>query len=127
MKRTTRRAAVGVGLVAALVLVETIVVVSVVSSTSHQELVLQRIDTTRSFYAAEAGMALALRELWVGTDEDGDGIVGGISDDGNDSNDLVIGASRVGVEATPGVSDTLLEAVGRSVSSRRRVDLTVEN
>ena len=33
----------------------------------------------QAFYAAEAGMNMAIREMMVGRDEDGDGVIGAVS------------------------------------------------
>lgn len=92
----------------------------------NQMLSMHRINTARAFYAAEAGMNMSMRELAIGLDEDGDGTIGGISDDGDDNNDPVIGGGRVfvSVENTGGILS--LVSTGSAGASRRRikVDLT---
>ena len=50
--------------------------------------------------ATEAGLAMSLREVMVGADEDGDGTIGTISDDGNSGNDPALGTSRFAVTST---------------------------
>ncbi|MCH8985671.1 MAG: hypothetical protein IIB04_03545 [Acidobacteria bacterium] len=92
----------------------------------NQMLSMHRINTARAFYAAEAGMNMSMRELAIGLDEDGDGTIGGISDDGDDNNNPVIGGGRVfvSVENTGGILS--LVSTGSAGASRRRikVDLT---
>lgn len=120
------RGALGVGMVAMLVLVEVVIVVAVIGGSLHQDLTLQRIDTNRAFYAAEAGTAMAVRETWLAVDEDGDGSIGGISDDANDANDPTVGGASVSVTPTSAGGVTSLVAVGRAERARRRVEMDVE-
>ena len=51
----------------------------------------RRLETVQAFYAAEAGVNMALREIIINSDEDSDGIIGSISDDANDANDPAVG------------------------------------
>lgn len=117
----------GVTLVAAMVLAQAVVVVSVVGGGMHHDLTLQRIDTQRAFYMAEAGAAMALREAWLNTDEDGDGTIGGISNDGDPSNDPTLGGASVSVEAGEDSGTLRLVATGRAAEARRRVEVRVES
>lgn len=120
------RGAIGVAMVGALVIVELIVVVAVVGAGLHQDLTLQRIETNRAFYAAEGGANMALRELWVDEDEDGDGKIGGISDDADSGNDPPIGHATVSVSAEEADGQTTIDAVGRSDRARRRIEMHLE-
>src|SRR5205085_12232111 len=45
-----------------------------------------RILADRAFYAADAGIQMAVREIMEDADEDGDGVIGGISHDSNSAN-----------------------------------------
>lgn len=70
------------------------VMLSVLGGARDQDLGAQRLGTVRAFYAAEGAMNMALRELMNGADEDGDGTVGSISDDGNAANDPALSLAR---------------------------------
>lgn len=89
----------------------------------NQMLSMHRINTARAFYAAEAGMNMALRELAIGRDEDGDGAIGSISDDGNDANDPAFGGGRVIVRIDNTGGPFTLQSTGSSGSSRRRIEV----
>jgi len=119
------RGAVGIAVIASLVIVEGVIVVSVIGGSLQQDLTLQRIDTNKAFYAAEGGTAMAVREAWVAVDEDGDGSIGGISDDGNAANDPQIGGATVSVSQTTDADVTSLIAIGRAERARRRIELDV--
>ncbi len=60
----------------------------------------QYVDHARAYYAAEAGLQMARREVLLGVDEDGDGGIGSISDDGNPLNDPVVNGAPIMVSAT---------------------------
>lgn len=124
---THARGSVGIAMIAALVLVEIVIVVAVLGGGLQHDLTLQRIDTNRAFYAAEAGAAMATREVWLNTDEDGDGAIGSISDDGDSDNNPVVGQASVVVERTDEAGSVLLEATGRTARARRRVEMRLEN
>ncbi len=115
--------AVGIGIIAVLVVIEMIVVVSVITGSLTHDLTLQRLNTNQAFYAAEAGMALGVREMWINSDEDGDGTVGSISDDGNNANDPVIGQGTVHVSKTVNGSTTTLISRGTSSQAFRKISL----
>lgn len=120
------RGAVGIAVIASLVIVEVVIIVSVIGGSLQQDLTLQRIDTNKAFYAAEGGTAMAVREAWVAVDEDGDGTIGGISDDGNAANDPQIGGAAVSVSQTTDSDVTSLIAIGRAERARRRIELDVQ-
>lgn len=102
-------------------------VVGIVNATARDlDLSARRLETVQAFYAAEAGMNMAIRELVTNTDEDGDGAIGTISDDGNDANDPAIGAGVVRVEATVVGIQTTLHSRGRSGQSRRTIEAVTE-
>jgi Tfp pilus assembly protein PilX len=126
-QRRRRRGAIGVAMVGALIVVELVIVVAVVGGGLHQDLTLQRIDTNRAFYAAEGGVNMALREAWTGADEDGDGTVGGISDNADPDDDPAIGAAAVSVSAAEADGATTLTAVGWSERARRRIEMHLQS
>jgi hypothetical protein len=81
---------------------------------------VQRLDTVRAFYAAEGAMNMAIRELMLGQDFDGDGVAGSISNDADPDTDPAIGVAMLHVEIDVD-ADTTLTAVGRSGSAERRI------
>ncbi len=91
----------------------------------NQMLSMHRISTARAFYAAEAGMNMAMRELAVGLDEDGDGTIGGISDDGDSNNNPTIGGARVFVSVQSASGNFTLLSTGSADASRRRIEVTL--
>lgn len=119
----SRRGAAAVALIGVLVIVEVAVVVAVVGGGLQHDLTLQRIDTSRAFYAAEGGAAMAVQELVTGEDRDGDGVVGGISDDGNADNNFVIGGATTGVTLDEDAGLATIVATGRAGATRRRLEL----
>ncbi|MCA9300280.1 MAG: hypothetical protein KDA28_14510 [Phycisphaerales bacterium] len=122
-----RRGAIGVAMVGVLVIVELVIVVAVIGGGLHQDLTLQRIDTIRAFYAAEGGVNMALREAWVATDEDGDGTIGAISDDGDQTDDPAIGSATVSVSISEVSGVSTLTAVGLSDRARRRIEMHLQS
>ena len=118
-----RRGAVGIAVVGLLVLLEVVVVVAVVGGGLHQDLTMQRIDTNRAFYAAEGGVAMAVREAWIATDEDGDGVIGGVSDDGDQPNNPSIGGASVSVSPTLAGGVTTFSATGWAERARRKIEI----
>lgn len=128
IRRTHQRR--GIAAVAAVVLVvlaNLIVVAMVLAGSREQDLTIRRLETVRAFYAAEGGMNMAIRELMIDEDEDGDGVIGTISDDGDPGTDPIIGAARVRVESTAVVpGQVTLESVGASGSAIRRLRSTLE-
>ena len=121
-----RRGAALVVFVIALVIVQLVVVTTVLNTGRDHTLTVRRVEAVRSNYAAESGLQLGLRELAIGIDEDGDGTVGGISDDGNAANDPVIDGGRVSVVRTDVGLQVELDAAGRSGLARRALGTTIE-
>lgn len=124
-RRASGRGAVGIVTIAALVIVEMVIVVAVLGGGFQHDLTVQRIATNRAFYAAEAGSAIAIRELWLGRDEDGDGTIGGVSDDGNEANDPTFAGAVVAVSISEAEGEFTLVASGRSGLARRCVEILV--
>ncbi len=124
--KASERGSIGIAMIAALVLVEVVIVVAVLGGGLQHDLTLQRIDTNRAFYAAEAGAAMATREVWLNTDEDGDGTIGSISDDGDSDNNPVVGEASVVVLRTDLAEGVLFVATGQTARARRRVELRVK-
>lgn len=123
-RHAPRRGVAALVMVLLLLLINLIIIGAALSGARDQDVSVRRIETVRAFYAAEAGANMAVRELYVGSDEDGDGIVGSVSDDGDDSNDPTIGAARFNVKQ--GSAPVVVRSGGRSGTARRTIDITVE-
>ncbi len=121
-RRLHRRGAAVVALILAMLLMALIMVGLVLGGARDQDLTIRRLETVRAFYAAEAGANMAIRELMLNSDDDGDGNIGSISDDGNDANDPSLGGGQVKVVKTVSGSDTTLSSEGRSGEARRTIE-----
>lgn len=93
--RNARRGGAAVALVIALVILQLVVVGMVVAGSREQAMGAHRAESLRSLHAAEAGAQMALRELAVNIDEDGDGTVGSISADGQAGTGPLLHGSRI--------------------------------
>ena len=127
MRRTRhRRATIAISMIIALVIVNLIVISIVIGGARDHDLTIKRVETIQSFYAAEAGMNMAIREMMSNSDEDGDGGIGTISDDGNAANDPTFGQAQVVVVITVAGPQTTLRSKGRSGDARREVETVLE-
>jgi hypothetical protein len=113
-------------MVVILLVVAVIVLGAVLGGAREQDLSVRRLETVQAFYAVEAGMNMALREIAVGADEDADGLVGSISDDGNDANDPALGTGQAMVVADYDSGRITLTSEGRSGASRREAEAIIE-
>ncbi len=113
-------------MIIALVIVNLIIVGIVIGGARDHDLTIKRIETIESFYAAEAGMNMAIREMMNNADEDGDGAIGTISDDGNAANDPTFGQAQVLVIVAVAGPPTTLRSKGRSGDARREVETVLE-
>lgn len=125
-RSTCRRGAVGIGIVAMLVVLELVIVVVAVAGASHHDLASRRVGTVRAFYAGEAGMAMALREVVLDSDEDSDGVIGGVSSDGDPDNDPEFSHAFVSVGAALAGSELTLTSLGRSGEAEREHELVMQ-
>lgn len=120
---STRRGLAIIAVVVTMLTVELVIAAIVLAGARDHDLTVRRVDTDAAFYAAEGGINMAMREAMEDDDEDTDGTIGEISDDGNAANDPVVGKGRVSV-ASVTVSDvTTLTATGRSGSARRKASM----
>lgn len=123
--RGARRGGVGLGAVIVLVIVQLAVVGAVVCGGHDQGLTARRLDSARALYAAEAGANMAMRELMLNADEDGDGVVGSVSDDDDDSSDPALGLARFVVTKSEGGGVTTIVSTGRSGAARRSIQVVL--
>ncbi len=121
----SHRGAAGVAAVVLLVIVQLIVVGAVLAVARDNNIMTLRLDTARAFYAAEAGANMAIREAMRGVDEDGDGNIGGISDDSNAGDDPTLVSARMSVTKTTVGTVTAISSTGRSGLARRKATAQV--
>lgn len=111
-----------VAMVATLMIINLLVVGMIVSQARDHHLTVRRVETIASFYAAEAGMNMSMREMFENADEDGDGWIGGISEDSNPDNDPMLGNAQFFVttsESSPQGPQTTITSEGRSGQAKR--------
>lgn len=121
-----RRGTAAVSMIIVLMLVDLIIVGMVIGGARDHDLTVRRIETIQSFYAAEAGMNMAIREMMNNADEDGDGGIGTISDDAIDANDPTFGQAQVLVTFIVVGPPTTLRSKGRAGNARREVETVLE-
>lgn len=85
---------------------------------------VDRVDAARAYYATEGVANMAMREIFVGTDEDGDGGVGTISNDSNAGTDptISLGQARCASSVSGGV--TTYTVSGRSGGAIKKITFT---
>jgi len=88
-KFRARRGVVAVGMVLAMVFLMLVVTSVVVCDARDSDSARNREQADRAFFAADAGIQMAIREIMDEADEDGDGGVGTIA------NDSLLGANPV--------------------------------
>jgi hypothetical protein len=123
----SRRGGVAVCVLIALVALQLVVATLVISGSRDADITEKSAAALRSQYAADGAMAMSLRELYVNNDEDGDGLAGTISNDGNASNNPLIGGARAGVSATTAGTDTTVTATGSNSTASRKMAAVVRS
>ena len=121
---------IAVAMIVLMIVVDLIIVGMVISQARDHDLTVRRLQTIESFYAAEAGVNMSIRELMIPLDEDGDDDgswpfgIGTISDDTNPATDPALGNAQFVVTAeanTPVAGRTTITSEGRSGEARRRM------
>jgi len=125
MRRHSRRGTVIVAVIVFVLIAEFAVLGLMINTSNDQYVAAERLSTIRAFYAAEGGMNMAIREMMLSSDEDGDGTIGAISDDGNHANDPTFGNGSVFVTATSTMAGTALSSLGSSAEAERLLSATV--
>ncbi|MCX5691866.1 MAG: hypothetical protein NTV94_19085, partial [Planctomycetota bacterium] len=82
-----------------------------------------RIESLRAFYAAEAGINMSVRELMAGSDEDGDGTIGSISNDGNSSNNPGLSGGATFEVTIAGGLPSMVVSNGAAGGARQVIEL----
>ena len=127
--RCARRGSVVVATVVVLLIFNLVIVSFVLSAGRDHYLTVRRLETIEAAYAAEAGINMAVREMIGFTDDDGDGTVGSISDDGDSGTDPAIGNARFVVTMSvdvPVVGQTTVTSAGRSGQAFRTMTTILE-
>jgi hypothetical protein len=106
--------------------VDVIILGFVLGNSRDQDLTVQRLDTVRAFYAAEGGINMAIREMMVNLDEDGDGTIGSISDDGDGGNDPTLSGATVSVQVGTAGGQITLESLGVAREANRKIVAAVQ-
>jgi hypothetical protein len=116
-----RKAATAVAVIVVLVIIDLVIVGLVISGTRGHDLTIRRMETVEAFYAAEAGMNMAIREVLFDEDQDGDCTIGCISHDGDSGTDPNFGNAAWVVTAETAGALTTIRSYGRSGSARRQM------
>lgn len=101
-----------------LILAQIAITALVLGVARDQDTILDRVDGVRAFYAAEAGLNMSVREIINSADEDADGSIGGVSDDGNSANNptLTGGVSLTSTYVSGTVGSVVSSGAVRSVT-----------
>ena len=94
-KPLARRGVVAVAMILAMVFLMLVVTTVVVCDARDSDTARTREQADRAFFAADAGIQMAIREIMDEADEDGDGGVGTISNDGIPGTDPVFNGAPV--------------------------------
>ena len=124
-----RRAMVAVAMIAVLLTIDLIIVGLVLNAGRDHDLTIRRLETVEAAYVAEAGLNMSIRELMLPADDDGDGTIGTISDDGDNGNDPTLGNAQFMVTMAtdvPVVGQSTLTSEGRSGGALRKMTAVVE-
>jgi len=126
-RRTARRGSISAAALVVLVVTAVLVVGSTRTGRTEHDLTVSRMETMRAFYAAESAVQLALREITLGVDVDGDGVIGGISDDDDHTNNPSIGQARIHVTAEQqDAGVVVLTATATEGRATRRIRVEIE-
>ncbi|MHC4101608.1 MAG: family 16 glycoside hydrolase [Planctomycetota bacterium] len=121
-----RRGLAAVAVIVILLIVDLVIIGLVLSGTRDYELSLKRVETIEAFYAAEAGMNMAIREVLTDVDEDGDCGIGTISHDGDSGTDPAFGLAACVATAETAGALTTIRSYGRSGTARRQMLVVVD-
>ena len=127
--RRMRRGFALIGTVVVLLTLNLFILGFVLNAGRDHDLTVRRLETVEAAYAAEAGVNMSLREMIGSSDDDGDGTVGSISDDGDSGTDPAIGNARFIVTMSvdvPVVGQTTVISAGRSGQARRTMTTILE-
>jgi hypothetical protein len=114
-----------VAMIVVLVIAELVIIGIVLGGARDQDLSMRRMESTHAFYAAEAGINMAMREYADQADYDNDGAIGSISNDGNAANDPQLGPATLSVSLATVSGQLTLTSVGHSGEAHRKAVVVV--
>jgi len=121
-----------ISMVVVLMIIDLMIISMVVGGARDHDLTVRRMDTIRAFYAAEAGMNMAIRERMLDPPNDEDNDTGGadtgsISDDADDANDPGFGTPKnTQFVVTLSADKKTLTSTGRSGDAKREMEAFLE-
>jgi hypothetical protein len=121
----SRRAGAAVAAILALAILQLAIAGVVVTGGRDDDLTTRRVDTLRAFYAAEAAVTVAIREVMRNADEDGDGTIGAVGSDPAADDDLDLGTATATVTLTDAPPERTLTAQAQSGSARRSITVVI--
>ena len=127
--RCVRRGVAAIATVVVLLTLNLVILGLVLNGGRDHDLTVRRLETVEAAYAAEAGVNMSIREMIEFADDDGDGTIGSISDDGDSDNDPAIGNARFVVTMAvdvPVVGWTTVTSAGRSGQALRTMTTILE-
>lgn len=101
-----------------LVVLQLVVATMVIAGGREADQTKTRWGQARAYYNAESAAAMSLRELKRNTDLDGDGKVGGVSDDGTDTNNPSLNGGTLKAVYAAGSPGTITTSGSAITSSR---------
>ena len=120
-----RRGVAALAIVVLMALLALAIVGMVMGGARDMDLTVSRMETLRAMYASEGGAEMAMREVRNNTDADGDGNIGGVSDDGNAANNPTIGGASVWVDRTAVTGGATLDVRGSTAVARRNLQISL--
>lgn len=125
-RRTTseRRGVASIALVIVLVIAEFAILALVLGGSRDQDLTVARVSAVQAFYAAEAGMNMAMREVISGEDFDGDGTVGGITS--TSATQTALHGASISVASSTVGSDITLTSRSEHILARQLFETKLE-
>lgn len=126
-RRDARRGTVLIAVVVAMVMLQVVVAAVIISGARDLDIAGRSVEVARSLYAGEAGMNMALRELANNLDEDADGAIGSISNNGVAGDDPNLSGGRVYVTQSKVASTTTMISNARCGQAVRTVTALAED
>lgn len=117
-RKNNPRGSILIAAVVLMVILQLVVATMILSGGRESDQARNRWGQSRAYYNAEAAAGMSLRELKQNSDIDGDGDVGGISDDGNDANNPILNGGRFKAVYTAGSPGTITTS-GTAITSAR--------
>lgn len=124
-RHNQQRGMIAVALIIALIILQVAIVGVLVSGTRDQINTRTRLEAIRVRYAALGASQMALREIYLGTDIDGDGGIGSVSNDGNSANDPIINGVGITVARSVSGGSTILTVTATGATCTHKSQITL--